>query len=185
MNSGAVEWLKRVRPRLGPSFTVRLDMPGWVAPEGFPTDDRNIITARIRRADPDAPPPARVPSSREIARRKAKAEEAARTAAAAKALQGHVQRGLCPPPGRLCAVDIPGLMLIGSGGAIKTSERMVRTLEPLAAGGRHPIEVLISAGAWNDERSLREALAGIGGKLAAIGLRIDWRKAGLRLARAR
>jgi hypothetical protein len=58
-------------------------------------------------------------------------------------------------------------------------------LEPLAAGGRHAAAVLVTAGGWQDEAVLREALAGLGPKLAALGLRICHRKAGLRMAKAR
>lgn len=43
----------------------------------------------------------------------------------------------------------------------------------------------MASGGWGDEESLREALAGLGPKLAAIGLRVCRRKAGLRMAKAR
>jgi hypothetical protein len=62
---------------------------------------------------------------------------------------------------------------------------MVRTLGPLAVGGRHLPAVLVTAGGWQDEEALREALTGLGLKLAAIGLRVCRRKAGLRMAKAR
>jgi hypothetical protein len=59
----------------------------------------------------------------------------------------------------------------------------VRTLAPLTAGGRHPPAALMAAGGWRDEAALREALAGLSGKLAVLGLRICKRKAGLRMAK--
>lgn len=110
---------------------------------------------------------------------------AARDAAAALALVRQVQPGLRPPPGRLFAVDVAALVLRGPKGGTGTSERMVRTLAPLAAGGRHQPAVLMAAGGWADENTLREALAAIGGKLAAVGLKIDRRKTGIRMAKAR
>ncbi|XYD10156.1 hypothetical protein R1A27_06485 [Methylobacterium sp. NMS12] len=125
------------------------------------------------------------PSSKTIARLKAKAEEKARNAAAAKALAKQVQPALRPPAGRLFAVDAAALLLRGPLGGIGTSERMVRTLAPLAAGGRHLPAVLTAAGSWQDEAVLREVLAGLGPKLAALGLRICWRKVGIRMARVR
>ncbi|WP_267361097.1 MULTISPECIES: hypothetical protein [unclassified Methylobacterium] len=145
----------------------------------------HIITAVIYPADPDAPPPPRVPSSRTIARMREKAEAEACNAAAAQVLARQVQPGLRPPPGRLFATDAAGLVLCGPGGGIGSTERMVRTLAPLAAGGRHPVAVLMTAGGWQDEQALHEALAGLGPKLAALGLRICCRKAGLRIAKAR
>jgi hypothetical protein len=94
-----------------------------------------------------------------------------------------VQRGFKPPAGRVFGVDTAGLLLIGPAGALGTTSRMARTLEPLAAGGRHLLATLVAAGGWRDEVTLGEALAGTGGKLAALGLRIDRRKTGLRMAK--
>jgi hypothetical protein len=136
-------------------------------------------------ADPNAPSIKRPPSSRTIARMKAKAEETAETAAAAEALAKQVMPGLRSPPGRLFAADAAALLLRGPLGGIGSTERMVRTLAPLAAGGRHVMAVLTAAGGWSDEEALREALAGFGPKLAALGLRIDRRKAGIRISKLR
>jgi hypothetical protein len=61
----------------------------------------------------------------------------------------------------------------------------MRTLAPLAAGGRHPGSALVAAGAWRDEGALREALDALAPKLSALGLRICRRKAGLRMAKAK
>lgn len=126
-----------------------------------------------------------MPSSRTIARLREKAEAAARAASAAQALTAQVQRGFRPPAGKLFGVDTVGLLLIGPAGALGTSERMARTLAPLAAGGRHLPAVLVTAGGWQDEEALRKALAGLAPKLAAIGLRVCRRKAGIRMAKAR
>ncbi|WP_267428279.1 hypothetical protein [Methylobacterium sp. GC_Met_2] len=143
----------------------------------------HIITAMIYPADPDAPPPPRVPSSRTIARMQEKAEAEARNAAAAQVLTRQVQPGLRPPPGQLFATDAAGLVLCGPAGGIGTTERMVRTLTPLVAGGRHLPAVLMASGGWQDEGALREALTGIGPKLAVLGLRICGRKTGLRIGK--
>jgi hypothetical protein len=139
----------------------------------------------IPAEDPNARPPARVPSSRTIARLREKAAAAARAAAAATALARQVQPGLRAPPGRLFALDADGLVLRGPKGGIGSSERIVRTLEPLCAGGRHPTATLVAAGKWADEASLREALNALAPKLAVLGLRLCRRKAGLRMTKTR
>lgn len=144
-----------------------------------------IITARIALNDPRTGPIVYPPSSRTIARRREKAAAAARAAAAAQALQASVQRGFRPPPGKLFGVDAAALLLVGPAGALGTTNRMAQTLAPLAAGGRHTPAVLVAAGGWQDEATLGEALVAIGGKLAAIGLRICRRKAGLRMAKVK
>lgn len=127
----------------------------------------------------------RPPSSRTIARLRENAEAAARDAAAAQALRAPVQPGLKPPTGKLFAVNVAALVIRGPAGGIGTSERLTRTLAPLAIRGRHPAAALVAAGGWRDEAALREALAGLSEKLAVLGLRIDRRKAGLRMAKAR
>ena len=142
-----------------------------------------IVTAIIRPPDPNAPPMERPLSSRAIARLRERAEAEARNTAAARVLAAQVQRGLRPPPGRLFATDAAGLVLCGPNGGMGTTERMVRTLAPLAARGRHAAAALVAAGGWRDEEALWEALAGIGPKLAVLGLRICRRKAGLRIAK--
>ena len=77
------------------------------------------------------------------------------------------------------------MLLIDPGGRIGSSERAVKTLAPLATGGRHSAAVLVAAGGWRDEAALREALKALAAKLAAIGLRIDRRKTGIRMAKAK
>jgi len=144
-----------------------------------------IITAVIRLPDPNAPPMKRPPSSRAIARLHEKTEAEARNAAAASALARQLQPRLRAPADRLFAVDAGALLLRGPMGGIGSTERMARTLEPLAVGGRHLPAVLVGAGGWHDEEALREALAGLGPKLAVLGLRICRRKAGLRMAKSK
>ena len=160
-------------------------LPADRGAKATPAAPSHEIVVRIALSDCRAGPVVRPPSSREIARRKAAAEAAARDAAAALALERQVQPGLRPPPGRLFAVDAAGLLLRGPRGGVGTSERMVRTLGVLAAGGRHQPAALVAAGAWKDEGALRDALVAIGGKLAAIGLRVDRRKTGLRMAKVK
>ncbi len=51
--------------------------------------------------------------------------------------------------------------------------------------GWHAAAVLVEAGKWADEAVLRETLNALAPKLAAIGLQICRREAGLRMAKAR
>jgi len=146
-------------------------------------ESSQFIRVVIPPVDPNAAPVKRPPSSRTLARLQAKAEATDRDAAAARALRAQVQRGLKPPAGKLFAVDVGALVIQGPAGGLGTSKRVARTLAPLTASGRHPAAALVAAGGWSDEMALREALAGLGGKLAALGLRIDRRKAGLRMAK--
>lgn len=158
---------------------------GRAASKADPAEHPQRFRVVLPPEDPNAPPVRRPPSSRTIARLKAKADDATRTAEAARVLRSQVQSGLKPPAGKLFSVDIGGMVLCGPAGGIGTSERMARTLAPLAAGGRHPGNALVAAGTWVDEGALREALAGLAPKLEAVGLRICRRKAGLRMARAK
>ena len=133
-------------------------------------DDPRIIHAVISG---ELPPPIKyAKSSRTIAREREKAEQAARDAAAAAALVKSVVRGMRPPAGRLWAVDAAALLLIGPGGAIPVSSSQAAALAPYAAGGRHP-----------ETPQLSEAAKGLAPRLAAVGLRIDKRKTGVRIAR--
>ena len=162
---------------------ARRPAAGRAAPRAVPAENPHVVTAWIALAHQRTGPIVYPPSSKTIARRREKAEAIARDAATARQLAQQVQPGLRPPAGRLFAVDEAGLLLRGPAGGIGSTERMVRTLAPLAAGGRHAAAVLMVAGGWQDDQALCEALAGIGGKLAALGLRIDRRKAGIRMAK--
>ena len=55
----------------------------------------------------------------------------------------------------------------------------------LGPTGRHLPAVLVAAGEWSGEDALRDALAALGRKLAVLGLRVDRRKAGLRMAKVK
>lgn len=149
------------------------------------TDKAEEFSVWIARPVSNAAPTARVPGSRTIARMREKAEAAARAASAARELQAQVQRSFRPPAGKLFGVDMAALLLIGPSGALGTTSRMAKTLAPLAAGGRHLPAVLMTAGGWQDEEALREALAGLAPKLAVVGLRLCRRKTGLRMAKVR
>lgn len=122
---------------------------------------------------------------RMIAGEQARKEEAARQIEAVRTMRTQVQPGLRSPPGRLFSADLASLTLRGPVGGIGSSERMVLTLAPLGAGGRRPSTALRIAGGWPDEATMLEALAAISGKLGAIGLRLDKRKTGIRMAKAR
>jgi hypothetical protein len=45
--------------------------------------------------------------------------------------------------------------------------------------------MLMASGSWQDEQAPREALGVVAPKLAVLGLRIDRRKTGLRMAKVR
>ena len=172
------------RMRQQPEHKTLVPAVGRAAHKADPAANPQVIEVVLRLSDQLARPTKRPPSSHTIARLKAKADEAARNAAAAQALARQVQPGLRPPVGRLFAVDAAGLVLRGPLGGIGTSDRVVRTLAPLAAGGRHLPAVLVAAGGWQDENALRAALVAVAPKLAALGLRICRRKAGIRMAKA-
>lgn len=165
-----------------------MDQRGRVGRAGLepdPADNPYILMAYIHAPDPNEPPVKRLPRSRTIARLREKAEAATRAASAALAQQALVQQAFRPTPGKIFSVDAAGLVLIGPAGALGSTIRMIRTLAPLATGGRHSAAVLMSAGEWQDEAVLGEALDGMAGKLAALGLRICRKKAGLRMAKVK
>lgn len=156
--------------------------PGETAPD--PADGPDpILRFKIYAARPGPPPP-RPRSSRVIAAEKARVEAREYNAAAAKALRGMVQKGLKPPAGRVFAVDVPALLIIGPNGALGTSALVAKTLTILAKGGRHAEADLVAAG-WRDAETLREGLAAMGPKLDALGLRVDLRRVGIRIGRVR
>ncbi|KQP05910.1 hypothetical protein ASF28_18655 [Methylobacterium sp. Leaf99] len=114
-----------------------------------------------------------------------RAEAAVIAAAAVRALQGQVQPAFRPPAGRLWKVDAEAQMIVGPAGGIGTTPVIVRTLEALATPGRHDEGVVAAAGGWRDVAHLREAMTGLAPKLAVIGLRLDRRKTGIRITKAR
>lgn len=123
-------------------------------------------------------------SSRQIAARKAKAEEQARVARETAALEAQIQRGFRPPAGRLFGVDVEALILIGPGGGIGVTPLLARTLAILSAPGRHAPESLLAAG-WRDVDHLRDGLSAFSGKLAAVGLVLNRRATGLRITKTK
>lgn len=168
------------RPDRHGRITLLLDaLPGEAAPQPA---GGGIETFLIYPA-PVSPLP-RPASSRTIAAAKAKAAAHERNAAAALALRAQVQKGFRVPAGRVFSVDVAALLIIGPAGALGTSPLVARTLEILAQGGRHAEADLVAAG-WRDADSLREGLASMGPKLVALGLRVDRRRAGVRIGRVR
>ncbi len=149
---------RRLRGEWRPGDPLPVDEPKWFV--------------RVIGPNPVAPPLPRPKSSRVQQREREKAEQAARDAAAAAALSKSVVRGMRPPAGRLSAVDAAALLLVGPGGAIPITGAQAVALAPYAAGGRHP-----------ETPQLSEAAKGLALRLAAVGLRIDRRKAGVRLAK--
>ena len=76
-------------------------------------------------------------------------------------------------------------MIVGPAGGVGTTPAIARTLEALAAPGRHDEAALAAATGWRDVAHLREALDGLTPKLAVLGLRIDRRKVGIRVTKVR
>ena len=113
-----------------------------------------------------------------------RAADRALAAAEAAALRAQVVHGFRRPPGKLYGVDEVAQVLIGPYGAIAVSTLLVRTLAMLAGKGRHDPETLLAAG-WRDLEHLSTGLANFAGTLAAVGLRLDRRKAGWRITRPR
>ncbi|MCJ2018625.1 hypothetical protein MKK84_14460 [Methylobacterium sp. E-065] len=113
----------------------------------------------------------------------AKEADAARMAVEVARIRSEIRLGVKPPAGRLAAVDVPAMLLLGPLGAVGCGAALMRTCEVLAGRGRHPVPSLLIAGRWDDEAALRAALKAFKPKLAAIGLRVCRRKAGWRLAR--
>ncbi|MCJ2087787.1 hypothetical protein MKK88_17630 [Methylobacterium sp. E-005] len=115
----------------------------------------------------------------------AKAADAARLAAEVNRICSEIRLGVKPPAGRLAAVNMADMLLLGPLGAVGCGGALLRTLHVLAARRRHPVPCLMAAGRWQDEAALRAALEAFRPRLMAIGLRICRRKAGWRLAKNR
>lgn len=113
----------------------------------------------------------------------AKEADAGRLAAEVARIRSEVRMGVKPPAGRLAAVDVAAMLLLGPLGAVDCGGALLRTLEVLVGKGRHPVSSLLAAGRWQDETALRAALEAFRPKLAAIGLRVCRRKAGWRLSK--
>lgn len=126
---------------------------------------------------------ATIRAKRAGARALAKEGDAARLAAEIDRIRSEVRLGVKAPAGRLAAVDVAAMLLLGPQGAVGCGGALLRTLDVMVGKGRHPVPSLLSAGPWQDEAALRAALEAFRPKLAAIGLRLCRRKAGWRLAR--
>lgn len=122
------------------------------------------------------------PRSREVLRQAARAADAARVAAETARIRKEAVFGLLPPPGQLAAVDLEALLVIGPLGAIGGPAALLRSLQVLAQGKRHPVSALLPG--WRDEAALCAAVEAFRPRLAAVGLRVCRRKAGWRLASA-
>lgn len=94
-----------------------------------------------------------------------------------------IRVGVKQPPGRLAAVDIAAMLLLGPSGGVGCGEALLRTLEVLVGRGWHPVPPRLVAGRWQDETALRTAQEAFRSKLAADGLRVCRRIAGWRLSR--
>lgn len=114
-----------------------------------------------------------------------RAEAQARAEEATRMFQGQVMPGFRPPAGKLWGVDVEALMIVGPGGGIGTTAVMARILAPLAAGGRHDESVIAAETGCRDAVHLQELLTAMAGKLAAVGLRVDRRRTGIRIAKVK
>ncbi|MCJ2051249.1 hypothetical protein [Methylobacterium sp. J-070] len=115
----------------------------------------------------------------------AKEADAVRLAAEVDRIRSEVRLGVKSPAGKLAAVDVAGMLLLGPLGGVGCGGALLRTMEVLVSKGRHPVPSLLAAGRWEDEAALRAAVEAFRPKLAAIGLRICRRKAGLRIAKSK
>lgn len=123
-------------------------------------------------------------SSRAILRESERAAVKAKVAAEAAALRASVLTAYRPPAGKILAVDVAGLIVIGPNGGIGVTPLLARTMVVLATPGRHTVEEVVNAG-WRDAAHLREGLEAFAGKLTAIGLQMSQRKTGLRITKAK
>lgn len=82
-----------------------------------------------------------------------------------------------------CPINAWGLD--GDKGAIGVTAAVVRLLVPLSVSGRHAEAVVATAAGCRDVTDLRERLTAAAGRLGAVGLRVDRRKAGIRVAKAK
>ncbi|TXN81104.1 hypothetical protein [Methylobacterium sp. WL8] len=99
--------------------------------------------------------------------------------------QAQVMPNFRPPAGKLWGVNEAAMMIVGPGGGIGTTATIAGILALLALGSRHDEAGIAAATGCRDVAHLREILTGMAGKLATIGLRVDRRKAGIRIAKAK
>ncbi|MFF8802440.1 MULTISPECIES: hypothetical protein [unclassified Methylobacterium] len=113
-------------------------------------------------------------SSKMIAREHTQAENAARLAAEAAKLRSMLLPSLKPLPKRLWSLHADALLLIGPAGGISIPASAVSVLQPLALGGHHVLTERDAA-----------AVDALAPRLAVVGLRVDRRRKGVRIAKAR
>lgn len=179
-------------------MTVDLEPARRKPDQGWRTDPRRLRRSspnyvmsdeereanRARYAERDRARSKRRTRDRELQRQAARAADAVSLAAQVAKVRHEARLGLLPPPGRLAAVDVAALLLLGPLGAVGCGATLLRSLDVLMGKGRHPVSVLVAAGPWTDEAALRAALDAFRSRLVAIGLRVCRRKAGWRLTRA-
>lgn len=116
----------------------------------------------------------------------AKRDEArAQAAEVTRILQRQVMPEFRPPPGKLWGVNEAAQLVVGPAGGIGITSAVAHVLGPLAVRGRHDEAGFAAAVGCRDVAHLREMLTAMAGKLAAIGLRVDRRKVGIRITKAR
>ncbi|MDP4022431.1 hypothetical protein Q8W71_07340 [Methylobacterium sp. NEAU 140] len=155
----------------------------WNGP-GYVMSDEERAARRAAYAERDRVASKAHTRRREIERQAARAADAARLAEEVRKIRGEARLGLLPPPGRLAAVDMDALLLIGPLGAVGCGAALLRSLAVLMGKGRHPVPALVAAGSWKDEAALQTAVEAFRPRLAAIGLRLCRRKLGWRLTSA-
>lgn len=141
----------------------------------------HIEAATRKRPKSDRPT---APRARDLQRQSARAADIARVAAEVEKIRSEARLGILPPSGRLAAVDLDALIIAGPLGAVGLSASVLRSLQVLAQGRRHPVAALVAAAPWRDEAALTTAIEAARPRLAAVGLRVCRRKAGWRLASA-
>ena len=151
-------------------------------PKPIPPTAEERAAARASYAARDRAAAAVIRENRRRARVAEKAAEAARLAQEARRLAPDVFTRIRPPHGRLMAVDVAALLIIGPAGAIGSTSLVIATMAILALGGRPNLEELVGAG-WRDEAHLQEGMTALEPKLTALGLRICRRKVGWRVSK--
>jgi len=164
---------------------LRYDVYRRGGPPPHKMSDEERAARRAEYAARDRAHAAVIRAKRAHERVLAKEADAAQLAVEVDRIRSEIRLGVKPPAGRLAAVDVAGMLLLGPLGAVGCGGALLCTLEVLAGRGRHPVPSLLAAGRWQDEAALRAALEASRPRLAAIGLRICRRKAGWRLAKER
>lgn len=163
---------------------LRYDVYRRGGPPPYRMSDEERAARRAEYAARDRAHAAVIRAKRAHERALAKEADAARLTAEVDRIRSEIRLGVKPPTGKLAAVDVAGMLLIGPLGAVGCGGVLLRTCEVLVGRGRHPVPSLLAAGRWQDEAALRTALEAFRPRLTAVGLRVCRRKAGWRLAPA-